>query len=147
MTRCRNRLWKPETKRRKNRRAAGAGDIIIKNPDGSIRQVIDPRWTAKPKAKHRTQRDEERDTEQYREWRSAVLLRDKGTCILCGEVKNVQAHHIERWADNPERRYDVKNGVAICVSCHEKHHGPHMTPFPVRITKMLKDYVERRSNG
>jgi hypothetical protein len=45
-------------------------------------------------------------------------------CEVCGKPKwrttgiRINAHHIWPWAEHPELRYDVSNGVTLCVSCH-----------------------------
>lgn len=62
---------------------------------------------------------------RYREWRGEVLERDNYTCQDCGQHGGtLTAHHIERWADSPELRYELSNGVTLCQSCHaERHEG------------------------
>jgi len=84
----------------------------------------------------------ERDNERYVEWRSSILKRDRRTCVLCGAKDWIQAHHIERWADNISKRYDLKNGVSLCMVCHQRHHGPHMLAFPKIITNNLISYIK-----
>ncbi|KKN11572.1 hypothetical protein LCGC14_1025220 [marine sediment metagenome] len=61
---------------------------------------------------------------QYKRWRYDVYLRDKFTCQKCGDDKggNLVAHHIKPFADYPELRFDVENGLTICSSCHENIH-------------------------
>ena len=57
------------------------------------------------------------------EWRRRVLKRDGYRCIICGEVGGLlNAHHIESWADNPELRFDIDNGISLCVECHAMQH-------------------------
>ena len=62
-----------------------------------------------------------RHSGEYANWRKAVFERDKYTCQLCmnkGGVLN--AHHIKRYSDFPQFRYDVDNGVTLCKRCHRK---------------------------
>ena len=54
-------------------------------------------------------------------WALAVLKRDK-KCFKCGATERLQAHHIEHWKDCPEKRFDLENGVALCVYCHHSQH-------------------------
>jgi hypothetical protein len=58
----------------------------------------------------------------YKEWRNLVFSRDSFTCKLCDDSKghNLQAHHIERFCDYPELRYEISNGITLCRSCHAK---------------------------
>lgn len=63
-----------------------------------------------------------RNTASYREWKKAVLKRD-GVCQYCGSSYRLEAHHIKPFADFPEFRFDVDNGIALCRSCHRHLHG------------------------
>ena len=57
---------------------------------------------------------------EYREWRVAVFERDQYACQACGLTSTIlNAHHIEPWAVNESRRYDVENGITLCVLCHK----------------------------
>ena len=60
---------------------------------------------------------------EYRNWRSLVFKRDDFTCQLCA-VRGVflHPHHIKSYTFFPELRYEVSNGVTLCVPCHKKHH-------------------------
>jgi len=59
----------------------------------------------------------------YVEWRDAVYRRDYWTCQCCGEKpKSIVAHHIFPFADFPDLRYEVWNGITLCRSCHAKEH-------------------------
>lgn len=55
----------------------------------------------------------------YKLWRIGVMERDNWTCQNCG-VRGVplEAHHIKTWAEYPELRYELSNGVALCLPCH-----------------------------
>jgi 5-methylcytosine-specific restriction endonuclease McrA len=44
-------------------------------------------------------------------------------CQDCGKTHcKVIAHHIKPAKDFPELRYDVSNGICLCVECHHKLH-------------------------
>ena len=59
---------------------------------------------------------------EYRVWRKGVFARDKFKCRI--EDKNckgmLQAHHILRWADYPELRYQTNNGITLCQAHHPR---------------------------
>lgn len=58
---------------------------------------------------------------RYREWRTAVFVRDNFTCVDCGKRGgNLQADHVKPWAFFPKLRYIIKNGATRCVLCHRK---------------------------
>lgn len=70
------------------------------------------------------ERQRGRDSTELTEWRKAVYIRDKATCQQCGyRGKNIHAHHIKSYAMHPDLRFDVSNGITVCVPCHEKIHG------------------------
>jgi 5-methylcytosine-specific restriction endonuclease McrA len=60
---------------------------------------------------------------EYKAWRLSVYKRDNFTCQYpnCGRKgfsAKIQAHHIKRWADFPELRFLVSNGITLCKRCH-----------------------------
>jgi hypothetical protein len=59
---------------------------------------------------------------EYKEWRTKVFTRDNFKCRIANEncKGQLQAHHILRWADFPELRYEVNNGIALCVAHHPR---------------------------
>lgn len=66
---------------------------------------------------------EGRRSAEYKAWRTSVYERDNYTCQLCGArgVK-LNAHHKKAYAHYPELRFDINNGITLCVSCHKKIH-------------------------
>jgi 5-methylcytosine-specific restriction endonuclease McrA len=55
------------------------------------------------------------------EWRRKVFERDNYTCRECGIYgKYLEAHHIKSFANHPELRFDVENGLTVCLDCHCK---------------------------
>ena len=66
----------------------------------------------------------ERLTGRYRDWRFAVIKRDKYICQECGAKRNgVRAFHVDHikpFSLYPELRYVVSNGRVLCADCHRK---------------------------
>jgi len=60
----------------------------------------------------------ERVNSEYYEWRKAVIKRDHGYCRLCHSQKQLEVHHIHRFAIYPDMRWDVNNGITLCHDCH-----------------------------
>lgn len=65
----------------------------------------------------------ERKRVEARLWRESVFIRDDYTCQECearGGILN--AHHIKPFAEYPELRTDITNGITLCESCHIEEH-------------------------
>jgi hypothetical protein len=83
----------------------------------------------------------ELDDELYWKWRNAVVARDGKRCQLCD--KNLvrtkfHVHHIKRWANFEYLRYDINNGVVLCVSCHSRRvNGKEESFEPLFMSKVL----------
>lgn len=50
-------------------------------------------------------------------WSEIIRFRDKNKCVLCGNYKYVQAHHLISRKYAPTR-YDINCGVSVCSGCH-----------------------------
>lgn len=84
-----------------------------------------PSWRGGHGKTNRAERHAEMGRFEYKEWRTAVFVRDNHTCVLCGAKRPLNADHIKPWATHPSLRYDVSNGRTLCVPCHRKQptHG------------------------
>ena len=60
---------------------------------------------------------------EMRLWREAVFARDNWTCQKCkimgGELN---PHHIKNFAECPELRTSIENGITLCEKCHREFH-------------------------
>lgn len=64
-----------------------------------------------------------RNSQPYITWRDSVYARDNWTCQDCGVRGGIlNAHHIFQFADFPEHRLELWNGITLCDSCHSKAH-------------------------
>lgn len=79
---------------------------------------------------------------EYRKWRRLVFERDNHTCQLCGDKTggNLNAHHIKRYIDHPQLRFDVDNGVTFCEYCHRQIHR-----FPIAEEIALEQELRKLS--
>lgn len=66
-----------------------------------------------------------RDLTKVNRWRRRIFERDRYKCQKCGDDKggNLRAHHIKTWANFPELRYELTNGITLCDSCHKWVHS------------------------
>jgi 5-methylcytosine-specific restriction endonuclease McrA len=78
-----------------------------------------PLWIEdKSKLKHR-----EHSTIRVKLWRLDVFERDEFICQRCNKKGGkLQAHHIKSWAKYPDVRFDVNNGITLCIKCHKIIH-------------------------
>ena len=55
-----------------------------------------------------------RRTKKYYEWRRSIFIRDEFICQECGKKHiYIEAHHIKKFADYPELRFDINNGLTL----------------------------------
>ena len=92
-------------------------------PRHDMRGDKNPRWSG---GTYRIERHVEMGRVEYSEWRRSVFARDGFKCMnkLCtsGSSK-LHAHHILSWKDHANKRYDIANGVTVCVPCHKMIHS------------------------
>lgn len=74
------------------------------------------------------------DDPLYKQWRKKIASRDRYRCQMpsCSRGgKNIQVHHIKRWADYPSLRYEETNGISLCYLCHQavKNNEVHYEPM------------------
>ena len=54
------------------------------------------------------------------DWRNQVFRRDNYQCINCEMIGYIEAHHIKSWANYPDLRFEVDNGMTLCKKCHNE---------------------------
>lgn len=66
---------------------------------------------------------------EYTEWRKRIYEKDNYTCQKCGEKTggSLVPHHIDSFADFPELRFKVSNGITFCKNCHTYFHSKYGT--------------------
>jgi 5-methylcytosine-specific restriction endonuclease McrA len=63
---------------------------------------------------------------EWKLWRAAVFVRDDYTCQHCGKHSGngsgvvLHPHHILSFAEYPEHRFNIANGLTLCKECHHK---------------------------
>ncbi len=82
-----------------------------------------PNWKGGVSFLYHTERQILMNQSKYKIWRELVFIRDNWTCQECfqrGFILN--AHHDKSWKDFPELRFEVNNGITLCLDCHLKIH-------------------------
>ena len=64
-----------------------------------------------------------RKSKKYAEWRTTVFEKDNYVCQCCGvRGGKLQVHHILDYVTYEDKRFDVNNGITLCVNCHDSCH-------------------------
>ena len=64
-----------------------------------------------------------RESNQFKNWRNQVFKRDNYTCKKCGSAGvELHPHHILNFSKHKDKRFDVFNGITLCVKCHKEFH-------------------------
>ena len=79
---------------------------------------------------------------EYSQWVIYVYKRDEYTCQKCDDDVggNLNAHHIESYADNPDKRTVVSNGITLCETCHKDFH--HQYGYGNNTKEQLNKFFE-----
>ncbi len=113
-----------------NKRAVNSNGVIKKRRKKSIeerrhlseiqRGRKGNNWKGGARHKHKIIRD----GIDYRLWRESVFARDNWVCQKCGDSKggNLNAHHLKNFAEHPDLRFAIDNGITICTHCHLEFH-------------------------
>lgn len=75
---------------------------------------------------------------ETKQWRKKIWLRDGYKCKIANpDCKGrIEAHHILRWAEHPELRYDINNGITLC-----HFHHPRKKKDEIKLSPYFKDLV------
>lgn len=64
-----------------------------------------------------------RSSQQWKNKRAEILLRDNNQCKICGNKCDLQVHHIYSLDNHPEMRLENNNLITLCTSCHHDVHN------------------------
>lgn len=87
-----------------------------------------------------------RGSVDYKKWREEVLQRDNYECQICHSSESLlHAHHIESFSRNIDLRYNIENGITLCINCHDAsvYGSFHNTYGTINNTReQLEEYIE-----
>lgn len=92
------------------------------------------------------QRERARNGNKLRNWRNSVFKRDNYICKICGKKGEIHAHHIEYFSSNHEKRYDINNGITLCVKCHGRQHNKDFEYRKPKSCNICKDKIKNKGN-
>ena len=93
------------------------------------------------------ERLDKRDVIENINWRKSVYERDNYTCLKCkakGNEVKLNAHHINNYSSDEGNRFNIDNGITLCINCHKKFHhdyGIRNNSYE-QIESFLKDNTE-----
>lgn len=73
----------------------------------------------------------------YKVWRNRVKERDGYKCQRCESEKKLHVHHIIPWKENESLRFDLENGITLCMSCHMKEEWKTRPPMSEETKKKI----------
>lgn len=92
-------------------------DEARKNISESLKGDKSPSW----KGGISKENDRIRKSVDFKLWREKVFERDNWTCCECDTRGGVlHPHHIKSFYEYPELRFEVNNGITLCVDCHRQ---------------------------
>jgi 5-methylcytosine-specific restriction endonuclease McrA len=81
-------------------------------------------WTGKGK-----ENDRIRHSMEYKKWKFECLKRDGHICQKCGQKGGfLEVDHIKGFIDFPDLRFEISNGVTLCILCHHNKDGIRRIP-------------------
>lgn len=94
------------------------------------------------------ERERARHSTDIKKWRFAVFSRDEFTCQHCKKKseRDIHAHHIKEWHLYPNDRFDVNNGITLCVHCHGKVHGKNLANRKSKYCKECSNPIKNKEN-
>lgn len=76
-------------------------------------------------------------------WRAKVIQNGGRKCENCERKDRLNAHHIESYSLNKELRYDPRNGMCLCSTCHKfgrfSAHKSFIFMFRIMFSKRFDD--------
>jgi 5-methylcytosine-specific restriction endonuclease McrA len=113
--------------------------IVITHPDGEVEVITAGEFDRRLRQKRREKKNGEQPenltryhrylrSDEWKDRRKRILIRDNHTCQDCGSHEHLQVHHLTYERIYRELAADL---VTLCRPCHCKHHraedphGPH----------------------
>jgi hypothetical protein len=73
--------------------------------------------------KHGKGKNRDYDSIKYSAWMAGVYQKDGFKCFISGETSNLSAHHLESVDKNPDKVYEITNGLTLTKPIHDQFHN------------------------
>ena len=91
----------------------------------------------------------------HKEWAKKVKQKDNYRCQVCFSSEDLESHHLYGYEQVDSLRYELSNGITLCLKCHEKMHAifgkEHIFPYQYvqfkQIAETLKKLSEEEINA
>jgi hypothetical protein len=102
----------------------------------------DKHWNWKPDRTSLAVNEKKHLDSKYREWSRSVKNRDCWKCRISDDTCSgrLEAHHILNWAEYPELRYKISNGITLCHSHHPRgrEKEKRLSPYFMELVSVSK---------
>lgn len=94
--------------------------------------------------------NEERESSKFqrvsaraKELRAEAYRRDEYKCRVCGsKSRDLVAHHLEGFANNPDKRFEIDNLITLCEKCHIEFHKTY--GYKNNTKKQFEEYLRAK---
>lgn len=116
-----NKEYKSEAKYYCSRNCLNKDNFLIKNLSKSWGK---PRYANRGLNNKGWKGGISRRTAYDKEWKEQVKKRDNYKCVNCknSNLIELRVHHIKDFWIYPNLRYEVDNGLTLCIRCHPLKH-------------------------
>jgi len=88
-----------------------------------LKREKNPQWNHNLTEKERLESNRRNIKPEVKLWRKEILIRDNYACQLSKQKGGkLCVHHLFNWADYPEKRFELGNGITISEPLHKLFH-------------------------
>jgi len=115
------------------------GIIPINILRGDFTGANHPSWI---KDRTKIKKQDERNNPNDKQWKYAVYKRDNFKCKIADKncKGRIEAHHILSWRDYPELRFNINNGITLCLAHHPRKRAEEkrLSPYFMELVSVSK---------